>query len=80
MTAVFAVRGPQPLRLAISDRSRLRTSDCNLFLRRSRHGDRPGKVGARERRDPLAELLAQMAGAHLGYHSLRQIAKLEWTE
>src|SRR5262249_37443043 len=72
--------GPRPLGLAISDRTRLRTMDRDRFLRRSRRGNRPGKVGACERSDPLAELLAQMAGAHLHYFALRQIAELERPE
>src|SRR5262249_55789705 len=71
---------PRPLGLAISDRTRLRTMDRDRFLRRSRRGNRPGKVGACERSDPLAELLAQMAGAHLHYFALRQIAELERPE
>src|SRR5215467_8053228 len=41
---------------------------------------RRGKIRARERRDPLAELLAQMARAHLLDRAFGQIAKLERTK
>src|SRR5215470_20398560 len=73
-----APRRRGPSRLAICDRSHLRTTDLFRWKRMRNDGRR--KVGTRERRDPLAQLLAQMTGAHLHDRAFGQIAELKRAE
>src|SRR5262249_30269384 len=78
--AVLTIRGPRPSWLAIFDRSRLRATDRDLLLWRHLRNDRRCKIRTRKRCDALAELLSQMARAHLLDRAFRQIAELERTE
>src|SRR5690606_6326007 len=51
-----------------------------FLLRFVYDGDRPGEVRFRFRRDALAELFAQMAGAHLFDRAFGNVAELERPE
>src|SRR5262245_48973177 len=75
-----------------SSTARLGAASCiasrgRVLSRRSRRcsrypsiDPRPGKVGACQGRDPLAQLLPQRAGPDLGDLALRQLAELERAE
>src|SRR5262245_34329546 len=72
MAKAGALRGSLCSRLRVTGRAR-----CRWLLS---VGNRSGEIQSGRGRNPLAQLLAQMPGAHLLDRALRQLAELERTE